>query len=161
MSVVAVVGNPKPKSRTLEATAMVARKLVGREPDSVIDVATLGPGLLGFEDAGVARAVETVRAAKVLVVGSPTFKATFSGVLKVFLDQFPTDGLLGVTAFAVMVGGNPSHALAPELSLRPLLSEMGASCPAPGFYFVGEAKEDDPRFVAWLERVRPLVPRGA
>src|SRR3972149_9858412 len=125
MSIVVVVGNPKPQSRTLEATTMVARKLAGREPDRIIDVATLGPGLMGFDDAGVAKAVEAVRAAKMLVVGSPTFKATYSGILKLFLDQFPTDGLLGVAAFPVMLGAGPAHALAPELFLKPVLSEMG------------------------------------
>ena len=161
MSIVVVAGNPKPQSRTLAATTMVARKLAGREPDRNIDVATLGPGLMGFDDAGVGQAVEAVRAAKMLVIGSPTFKATYAGILKLFLDQFPTDGLIGVTAFPIMLGAGPAHALAPEVFLKPLLSEMGASCPAPGFYFIEQASEDDPRFAAWLARAKPLVPKGA
>jgi FMN reductase len=160
MSIVVVVGNPKPASRTLEATAKVARDLAGRAPDTVIDVVTLGPGILGFGDPAVAKAVETVRAAKVLVVGSPTFKSTYSGILKMFLDQFPTDALLGVTAFPIMMGAGPAHALAPELLLKPVLSEMGASCPAPGLYLMEQTKDDDPRYVAWLNRAKAALPPG-
>jgi FMN reductase len=160
MQVVVVVGNPKPASRTLEATARVARSLAGREPDSVVDVVTLGPGLIGFGDPAVATAVERVRAAGVLVVGSPTFKATYSGILKMFLDQFPTDGLLGVTAFSIMMGAGPAHALAPELLLKPVLSEMGATCPAPGLYLTEQSKEDDPRYLAWLRRAKATLPAG-
>jgi FMN reductase len=159
MSIVVVVGNPKPASRTLEATVRVARALTAREPDAVIDVVTLGAGLMGLGDAGVAKAVETVRGAKVLVVGSPTFKAAYSGILKMFLDQFPTDGLLGVTAFPMMMGAGPAHALAPELLLKPVLSEMGASCPAPGLYVTEKSGDDDPRYVAWLGRARAVLPQ--
>ena len=160
MSIVVVVGNPKPVSRTLDATVRVACALAEREPDTIIDVVTLGPGLMGFGDAGVAKAVEAVRGSKVLVVGSPTFKATYAGILKMFLDQFPTDGLLGVTAFPMMMGAGPAHALAPELLLKPVLSEMGASCPAPGLYLTEHTKDDDPRLVAWLQRAKAVLPQG-
>jgi FMN reductase len=77
-----------------------------------------------------------------------------------FLDQFPTDGLLGVTAFPVMMGAGPAHALAPELLLKPVLSEMGASCPAPGLYVTEQAKDDDPRYIAWLGRARAVLPQS-
>ena len=68
--------------------------------------------------AGVATAVKRVQECELLVVASPTFKASYTGVLKCFLDQFPSGGLAGVTAFPVMLGAGPGHAMAPEQMLR-------------------------------------------
>src|ERR1039458_5585266 len=96
MSVAVVVGNPKPALRTLEAAIKVASSLGGVEPNVVVDVVTLGSGLLSFGDAGVAEAVAAVRASEAVVVASPTYKASFTGVLKLFLDQFPSGGLSGL-----------------------------------------------------------------
>ena len=42
--VAVVVGNPKPRSRTLEAATYVATELSGHEPDLVVDLAELGAG---------------------------------------------------------------------------------------------------------------------
>jgi FMN reductase len=154
-----VVGNPKPKSRTLDAGCLVARKLAGAEPDLVLDLIELGPGLMELGNAAVTRAVENVRGMDVVVVASPTFKATYCGVLKLFLDQFPSDGLAGVTAFPVMLGAGPAHALAPELSLKPVLVEMGASCPAPGLYLIDKSYQEDPRLDAWVARAKPFIVR--
>jgi FMN reductase len=35
-----------------------------------------------------------------------------------------------------MTGGDLSHAMGPNVNLGPLLSELGASVPARGFYFI-------------------------
>ena len=73
MSTIAVVGNPKPRSRTRAAAELLAERLTGAPPDRVIDVVDLGAGLLGWGDADVEEAVAAVRAAEVAVVASPTF----------------------------------------------------------------------------------------
>ena len=65
------------------------------------------------------------------MVASPTYKATYTGLLKLFLDRFATDGLRGV-AVPLMLGAGPGHALAPELTLRPVLTEIGGLVPAGG-----------------------------
>ena len=77
MSVV-VVGNPKPNSRTRAAAELVAHKLTGSPADSVIEVIELGPGLLGWGDPAVASAKEVVKSTDLLIVASPTFKATYT-----------------------------------------------------------------------------------
>lgn len=158
MSMVVVVGNPKPNSRTREAAILVAQKLCGRAPDRVIDVVTMGAGLMGFGDPVVTEAMQAVQAAKVIVVASPTFKATYSGVLKLFLDQFPTDGLAGVTALPVMMGAGPAHAMAPDFLLKPVLVEMGATCPVAGLYLIDKTYAEDPKLDAWVARAKPLLP---
>lgn len=160
MKTAVVVGNPKPQSRTLDAGVLVARKLTGAEPDEILDVIDLGPGLLELGNSEVAAAVASVQRADIVIVASPTFKATYSGLLKLFLDQFPSDGLAGISAFSVMLGAGPAHALAPDLLLKPVLVELGAICPAGGLYLIDKSYAADPRLDTWVARARPwLRPR--
>lgn len=161
MGIAVVVGNPKPKSRTLEAAVNVAAELGGRPPATVIDVVDLGPGLLGWGDPDVAAALEAVRGADAVVVASPTFKATYTGLLKLFLDQIPSDGLAGVVAFPLMLGAGPGHLLAPELLLKPVLVELGATCPTKGLYLLDSAFTDRAVLDPWLRIARRFVPESA
>jgi FMN reductase len=157
MSVV-VVGNPKPMSRTRTAAELVATKLSGQAPKDVIDVVDLGAGLLGWGDPNVAEAKEIVKTADFLVVASPTYKATYTGLLKLFLDQFGAGELGQIPTFALMLGGSPAHSLAPELTLRPVLVEIGASCPSPSLYLLDSDYETSPALDGWLEIARRYVP---
>ena len=152
-----VVGNPKPASRTLDAATNLARELTGEEPDLVVDLVTLGPALLDWEDPSVAALVEEVGSADLVVVASPTYKATYTGLLKIFLDRFAGGtGLRGV-AVPLMLGRAPHHALAPELHLRPLLSELGASVPAPGLYVLDTEHDNPTAYGDWLARSRQVI----
>ncbi|UXA17763.1 NADPH-dependent FMN reductase [Mycobacterium sp. SMC-4] len=156
---VVVVGNPKPNSRTRAAAELVAERLSGATPEHVIDVVDLGSGLLGWGDPKVAQAKEIVKSAQCLLVASPTFKATYTGLLKLFLDQFGQGELGGLTTFPLMLGGSPTHALAPELTLRPVLVEIGASCPAPSLYLLDSDYATSPELDTWLAIARRFVPQ--
>jgi FMN reductase len=155
--VAVVVGNPKPGSRTLASARHVARELTGTEPDLVVDLATVGPALLDWQDAEVSELVAEVGAAELVVVASPTYKAAYTGLLKLFLDRFAAgSGLRGV-AIPLMLGAGPAHALAPELTLRPLLTELGGIVPTRALYVL-DAQHDQPRAYAdWLAVARPAV----
>ena len=124
MSIGILVGNPKQKSRTYHAAEAVARALTGRDPDFRLDLAEFGAALLDWSDPGVAAAVEQVTSARLVVVASPTFKATYTGLLKVFLDRFAAGSLAGVVAIPLQLGGSWRHALAPEVFLKPVLAEI-------------------------------------
>lgn len=151
-----VVGNPRPDSRTLAAARLAATALAG-EPDLVVDLATLGPALLDWSDPSVAELVRQVGAAELVVVASPTYKGTYTGLLKLFLDRFDAGTGLRGLAVPLLVGAAPVHALAPELTLRPVLTELGATVPGRGL-FVPEQSHDDPASYAdWLEQTRPVV----
>lgn len=153
---VVIVGNPKPESRTLSAAEYVARQLAG-EPDLVVDLARVGPAVLDWGDAEVNGLVEQVGAADLVVVASPTFKGTYTGLLKVFLDRVP--GGTGITGLAVpvMLGGAPAHALAPELLLRPVLTELGATVPGRGLFIVDSDFDDPAAYSQWLTATKPVV----
>jgi FMN reductase len=158
MKTAVIVGNPKAKSRTLDAGLLVARKLTGRDPDMVVDIVELGAGLLSWGDVGVSDSVQAIQRMNVLIVASPTYKATYTGLLKLYLDQFPADGLLGVTAFPVMLGAGPAHAMAPDLLLKPVLVELGATCPSAGLYLIDKSFAEDPRLDGWVARARGHLP---
>ncbi|MEU6201232.1 NAD(P)H-dependent oxidoreductase [Streptomyces sp. NPDC047061] len=133
MKAVAVIGNPKPASRTRDAAERLAAAL-GLDCE-VLEVAELGAGLLDRDAPHVTAAVQRVQAADVVIAASPTYKGTYTGLLKLFLDRFPTaTGLAGQVAVPLMLGAGPAHALAPELTLKPVLVELGATCPAQGLY---------------------------
>ncbi len=156
--VMVLVGNPKPKSRTFEAAMLVSEGLTGAPPDDVLDVVDLGARLLRWGDSDVEDAVRKVCRADVLIVASPTFKATYTGLLKLFLDQIPSDGLKGTVAYPIMLGAGWAHALAPEVHLKPVLVELRASCPAPGLYLLDKTFAEDERLAAWLEVAKATLP---
>lgn len=156
-SVAVVVGNPKPASRTLAAARYAAQAVVDREPDLVVDLAEVGARLLDWNDPEVARLVADVGDADLVVVASPTYKATYTGLLKLFLDRFASGtGLTGV-AVPLMLGGGPAHALAPELTLRPVLTELGASVPVRGLYVLDSQHDDPAAYAEWLASARPVL----
>ncbi|MFC7329724.1 NADPH-dependent FMN reductase [Marinactinospora rubrisoli] len=165
MSITVLVGNPRSGSRTSSTAVAAARAVAaaaGRpgEPE-VVELADLAPVLLDpRRPAPVTEAVDRVLASDVLLVASPTYKATYSGLLKVFLDQIATGALAGRTAIPLLLVGSPAHTLAVEVHLRPLLVELGATVPTPGLAVV---ESDLPRLPEllppWAERVaRQLAP---
>lgn len=169
MDITVVVGNPKPRSRTWDAAHRLAEGLADGLADGLavpvgasFDVVDLGLGLLGWGDAAVAEAVARVAASDVVIVASPTYKATYTGLLKLFLDQFAgSTGLEGVVAVPLQLGGGPAHQLSPELHLKPVLVELGATVPAPALYLVDSVPAPDAAEVAWLERWAPVVRAAA
>ncbi|MGK5113740.1 MULTISPECIES: NADPH-dependent FMN reductase [unclassified Geodermatophilus] len=157
MSTIAVVGNPKPHSRTRAAAEHVVERLTGAPPDRVVDVVDLGSGLLGWGDPAVEEAVAALRAAEVAVVASPTYKATYTGLLKLFLDQVGTGDLAGVVAVPLMLGAGPAHALAPDLLLKPVLVELGATTPTRGLYLLDKTWDAPGPLDDWLAVAGPQV----
>lgn len=153
---VVLVGNPKPASRTLDAALLVARELRG-EPDLVVDLAAWGPRLLDWSDAEVTELVAQVSAADLLVVASPTYKASFTGLLKLFLDRIAGDGLVGTVAVPLMLSAAPQHALVAETQLRPVLTELGAVVPGAALHVPDRSHGDPAAYEAWLATARPVV----
>lgn len=158
MTTAVLVGNPKPRSRTYQAAHLVAAALTGQQPDLSIDLADLGPALLDWADPTVPELVTAVQVSDLLVVASPTYKATYSGLLKLFLDRVPNNGLDGVTAVPVMLGGAWQHSLAADLLLKPVLVELGATCPTRGLFLLDtDVSETSETLDGWLRRAMPQI----
>ncbi|MFI5714685.1 NADPH-dependent FMN reductase [Nocardia sp. NPDC051750] len=158
MTVTVVVGNPKPASRTLSAGVALAAALRPDTEPTVIDLVDFGAGLLGWGDPAVTAAARTVADSELVVFASPTFKATYTGLLKLFLEQFDGGtGLAGVLAVPLMLGAGPAHALAPDLLLKPVLVELGATTALPGLYLSDRTYSEDGVLAAYAERWRPVA----
>ncbi|GAA3140595.1 NAD(P)H-dependent oxidoreductase [Planomonospora alba] len=159
--IVTLVGNPRGGSRTYDAAVRAAETVAGRlgldGPGEIVDLAAAAPQLLApGASAAVEIALEQVAEAEVLVVASPTYKGTYTGLLKVFLDRLPGGALAGTVALPLLVMGDAGHALAVEVHLRPLLVELGAVVPTPGLALLESQLADlDAHLGPWADRVAP------
>ena len=157
-----VVGNPKAKSRTMAVAETLMRAVIDcidhPVETTVIDLADHTDGMFAWENATLEQLRVAVSESALLVVASPTYKASYTGLLKAFFDRYPTDGLTGVVAVPVMVGGTPTHALAPEVFLRPLLVELGATVPTRALYVLeSQLPSLDGIVNRWADDARPLI----
>jgi FMN reductase len=158
-----VVGNPKAGSRTLAVAASVATVAadaagLAGAARLTLDLAELGPELFDWSSLRVRGAVDAVRGCALAVVASPTYKASYTGLLKAFLDWFSTTDLAGVTVVPLMVGAGLQHALAVEVHLRPVLVELGATLPTRGLYVTETELEDLDRVAAaWAVEAGPRL----
>ena len=130
--------------------------LTGAPPDLALDLADFGPRLLEPDDPEVDNAVKAVTGHDLVVFASPTYKASYTGLLKVFLDRFPPDALAGVTAVPLMLGGHWRHGLAAELLLKPVLVELGATAPTRGLFLL-DSELTGETLDAWLAVARGQV----
>ncbi|MGN6160528.1 MAG: NADPH-dependent FMN reductase [Marmoricola sp.] len=154
MSVAVLVGNPKPRSRTRAAAVRVASELYGARPDFEIDLADFGPALLDAGNDWLDAAIEQVSQSRRLVVASPTYKGSYTGLLKVFLDRIGPGGLSDVTAIPLMLGADHRHALAVEAFLKPVLNELGASTPTRGIFLLDQDWDAPGALDPWLSLAR-------
>jgi FMN reductase len=159
-AVLAVIGNPRPESRThgLARTLVseIAAALDGTVSEEV-DLAVLGAAVLDWGDAAAGAAVRRVLAADVVVLSSPTYKGSYSGLLKAFLDRIGGGALAGAAAIPILLGGAPTHTLAVSVHFAPLLVELGAVIPG-GLFVLESEVEAFPTFAAgWVAQRRALL----
>jgi len=159
--ITSVTGNPRPESRThgLARTlvAELARVVPGAQTGDV-DLAVLGSRVLEPGDPAAQAAVAQVDGSDIVVFSSPTYKASYSGLLKSFLDRFGHKGLTGKSAVPILLGGLPSHQLAVDVHFSPLLLELGAMVPAGGLFVLESDVGDYPAFAAqWAQAHAPAL----
>ena len=167
MQVAVVVGNPKPRSRTREVAHAVAKWICRHYGGTIsqdLDLIDYGRDIFESPNDEIDALNLAVAQSDVVVVASPIYKATFTGLLKAFFDRYPNDGLAGVTAVPVMTAGSPLHGLAIDFALRPLLVELGASVPSRGLCFLVPSQMPDLDDVVerWAtDNLTALAPRTA
>ena len=62
-----------------------------------------------------------------------------------------------MVAFPLMLGGTWIHALAPEVFLKPVLVELGASCPVRGLFLLDSDYESPAPLDEWIDSARKFV----
>jgi FMN reductase len=130
--VVGVSGSTRRPSRTSELVAEIGRELSRHRPVQfeLIDLAEIGPGLGAFSrddlpDAGK-RALAAIETADGLIVGSPIYKGSYTGLFKHLFDFVDVQALAGVPIALTATGGGRRHALTVEHQLRPLFGFFSA-----------------------------------
>jgi len=138
---VGISGSPSAtsKSRVLVEHALAQLEARGAAV-RLIDVATLpADALLGRGSASqLTDALARVAEARIVVAGTPVYRATYSGLLKVFFDLLPQDGLVGKVGLPLVTGHGAAHSLALDHGLRPLFASIGATVVAHGVYATSE-----------------------
>jgi len=77
-----------------------------------------------------------VEEADIIVLLTPIYKASYSGILKTYLDLLPQKALHGKIILPIAVGGSIGHLLALEYALKPILAVLGATNIAHSVYIV-------------------------
>lgn len=80
----------------------------------------------GMSSEALDKAKEQVSASDGLIVVTPVFKASYSGLFKTFFDVLDQDALNGMPTIIAATAGSARHSLVLDHALRPLLSFMRA-----------------------------------
>lgn len=128
--VVTISGSPGSVSRTSALGERISSSLAaqGFEVQS-INVRDLPAAdlLHGVTDSpGLQPALGLIERARGVVIATPIYKASYTGVLKSFLDVLPQFGLLDKVVLPLATGGTLAHVLAIDYALRPVLHALGA-----------------------------------
>lgn len=90
--------------------------------------------LAGFPTGELSEALDQVAAADALVLVTPTFQASYSGLFKSFMDLIEAGRLRGKPVLLAATGGSDRHSLVVEYALRPLVAHLGAIAVPTGVY---------------------------
>ena len=127
LKIVGISGNVRAPSRTaslVDAILVCIENRFGIETRK-IDLVEAAPALfralradqLDSEGREIVSAVEN---ADILVIGSPVYRASYSGALKHLFDLVHFESLIGKPVILAATGGSPLHGLVTEHQLRPL-----------------------------------------
>ncbi|GAA2433760.1 NADPH-dependent FMN reductase [Streptomyces macrosporus] len=152
--ILALSGSPSRVSRT----ALLVEHAIARLSATGYDAEHLAIRDLPAEDLLAGRtdtpelraAVDRVTAADGLIVATPVYKASYSGLLKSFLDLLPQSALSGKTVLPLVTGGSLAHVLAIDYALRPVLAALDARHVVNGCFLLDGSIERRPDGTARL-----------
>lgn len=139
-TVLAISGSPATASRTAAAAdaalALLAQRGVETRHLAVRDLppADLLAGRAACPE--IKAALAAVEGCDGLVIATPVYKASYSGLLKIFLDLLPQGALAGRPVLPVATGGTFAHLLTLDYALYPVLRSLGADRVLEGVFLV-------------------------
>jgi FMN reductase len=138
MNVLLLGGSPSAPSSTWRLLQLVGERLAALgHRTTALQVRELPAQALlraDVSDPALAAAAAQVFEADAVVIGTPVYKAAYSGILKTFLDLLPQDGLAGKIVLPLATGGSQSHMLALDYALRPVLASLAPRHILPSIY---------------------------
>ena len=115
--------SPRPPSRALPPAREVVVEVV-----DVRDVAhdLTNNVLTGFASPDLQVRLDAIAEADAVVVATPVYAASYSGLFKMLIDVLPKDALRDTPVLLGATGGTARHSLAIDHALRPLFAHLGA-----------------------------------
>lgn len=106
--------------------------------------------------------LDTILSADALVVGTPVYKGSFTGLFKHLIDLIDPAALAGKPVLLTATGGGDRHALVIEHQLRPLFGFFEAASLPTGVYAGGaDFRDGQPASDALLTRLDRAVEQFA
>jgi FMN reductase len=132
LRIVGFSGSTRRPSRTRTLVEAIAKQIARRRliQLELYDLVDAGPDIGVFtrdallpNAAAIVRAIETADA---LIVGTPVYKGSYSGLFKHLFDFVDPSALAGTPVVLAATGGGTRHTLVAEHHLRPLFGFFGA-----------------------------------
>jgi FMN reductase len=144
LDVVGFCGNVHRPSKTRALVEAVIADIVAHRPADAVrsivyDVIDLMPELgeaVGGADlpTKLRKVIQQLASADAIVVGSPVYKGSYSGLFKHFFDLIEPQQLMRLPVILTACGGGERHALVLEHQLRPLFGFFSAHTIATSIY---------------------------
>lgn len=138
--VVVILGSPFHPSRTSGVVEYAVKKVeesgLSVQTINVRDVSPEDLVYANFNSQAIVEGKEAIAAAKGIIIGSPVYKASYTGLLKTYLDLLPQDAFKEKVVLPIMTGGTYAHLLTIDYALKPLLNQLGATAIQKGVYGV-------------------------
>ncbi|GMK39524.1 FMN reductase (NADPH) [Paenibacillus sp. CCS19] len=129
-NIVSIIATPNQSSRLLGVTNYVEQQIreQGYELSTLQVTSIPAEDLIfaRFDSPAIAAANALVEAADAVIIASPVYKASYSGILKTYLDLLPQKGLDNKIVAPIFIGGTIAHLLSIDYSLKPVLASLGA-----------------------------------
>lgn len=111
----------------------------GYEPE-LINIRELPAGDLmhARQSPPITGALRKVEEGDTIIILTPVYKASYSGLLKTFLDLLPQNGLSGKQVLPLAMGGTFGHLLALDYALKPVLASLGTTCIEKGVFILDQ-----------------------
>ena len=139
--IVGISGNLTRPSRTRTLVAEILRQIEARNVGhtELYDVADAGANLAAVvvrenATAASARVLSAIESADALVVATPVYKASYTGLFKHLFDLIDPKLLVGRPVILAATGGSDRHALVIDHQLRPLFAFFRAHSVPCGVY---------------------------
>ncbi|MEJ8777844.1 NADPH-dependent FMN reductase [Pseudogracilibacillus sp. ICA-222130] len=162
--IVFISGSPRAHSRSerilFYLASLFQKKGYTTSHISVTDIPAEDLLYANFTSNVIQETNEKIAAAKGVIIGSPVYKAAYSGALKTLIDLLPQDGLRGKPVLPIMTGGSAAHLLAIDFAFNPLIHAVKGE-PLQGLYFQDEqidsSKENPIQDSSMLERTEKQI----
>ncbi len=147
MKLIGLSGSPTERSKTLLAIEKAVEHVADAYPSVETEIVNVRDYDVQFCDGrdparyegDTRKVIDKIVEADALIVGTPMYRATYTGILKNVFDLIPNDALHGKPVGLVATGGSDHHYLAIEHELKPLIGFFQAHA-LPGAVY---AKNED------------------